>query len=105
VLKLKNRACAEDMRPIDDSCGCMTCKLYSRAYLHHLVQRGVPSAAILVTYHNVAYTQVGAAPDALACVSGCAYLHVSMCVCVCVCICTCERCTSEYFCIIDNTCA
>lgn len=58
VLKLKNRACAEDFRPIDESCGCMTCKLYTRAYLHNLVTKGVPSAAVLVTYHNVAYTQV-----------------------------------------------
>lgn len=59
VLKLKHRACAEDFGPIDAACGCMTCRNYSRAYLHNLVQRGVPSAAVLVTYHNVAYTQVG----------------------------------------------
>lgn len=57
VLKLKNRACADDFRPIDESCSCMACRLYTRAYLHNLVARGVPSAAVLVTYHNVAYTQ------------------------------------------------
>lgn len=59
VMKLKNAAFAKDMRPIDESCGCMTCKEYSRSYLHHVVTRGVASASILVTYHNVAYMQVG----------------------------------------------
>ena len=36
----------------------MTCKTYSRAFLHNLVARGLPFAAHLVTYHNVAYTQL-----------------------------------------------
>ena len=57
VLRLKNRACSEDFGPIDPDCSCMACRLYSRSYLHNLVTRGVPSAAVLVTYHNVAYTQ------------------------------------------------
>lgn len=35
----------------------MTCKLYSRAYLHNLVAKGLPFAAHLVSYHNIAYTQ------------------------------------------------
>jgi hypothetical protein len=29
-----------------------------RSYLHHTVTKGVPSASVLVTYHNVAYMQV-----------------------------------------------
>ncbi|GBF88455.1 hypothetical protein Rsub_01168 [Raphidocelis subcapitata] len=57
VMKLKNRLYRDDTRPIDEDCGCMTCRLYSRAYLHGLVARGVPSAAVLVSYHNVAHTQ------------------------------------------------
>ena len=36
----------------------MTCKTYSRAFLHNLVAKGLPFASHLVTYHNVAYTQV-----------------------------------------------
>jgi tRNA-guanine family transglycosylase len=71
VLKLKNSACAKDTRPIDESCDCMACRLYSRAYLHNLVARGVPSAAILVTYHNVAYTQVGWVGGWVGCCGGC----------------------------------
>lgn len=57
VLKLKNASFARDFRPIDDTCECMVCKQYSRSYIHHVVTRGVASAAILVTYHNVAYMQ------------------------------------------------
>eukprot|EP00878_Enallax_costatus_P011633 GHUV01012142.1.p1 GENE.GHUV01012142.1~~GHUV01012142.1.p1 ORF type:complete len:422 (+),score=93.24 GHUV01012142.1:621-1886(+) len=57
VMKLKNAAFAKDMRPIDESCNCMTCRQYSRSYLHHVVTRGVASASVLVTYHNVAYMQ------------------------------------------------
>lgn len=44
-------------RPLDDGCPCMTCRRYTRAFLHNLVAKGIPHAAILVTYHNVAYTQ------------------------------------------------
>ncbi len=35
----------------------MTCQRYSRAFLHNLVAKGIPHAAMLVTYHNIAYTQ------------------------------------------------
>jgi queuine tRNA-ribosyltransferase len=58
VLKLKNKAHIADFGPIDPDCDCCTCRRYTRAYLHNLVTRNVPSAAILVTYHNVAYMQV-----------------------------------------------
>ncbi len=58
VLRLKNAACARDERPIDPGCSCSTCARFTRAYLHHTVTRGVASAAVLVTYHNVAYMQV-----------------------------------------------
>eukprot|EP00879_Flechtneria_rotunda_P005893 GHRR01006199.1.p1 GENE.GHRR01006199.1~~GHRR01006199.1.p1 ORF type:complete len:396 (+),score=104.04 GHRR01006199.1:868-2055(+) len=57
VMKIKHAAFARDMRPIDETCSCMTCKQYTRSYLHHVVTRGVASASILVTYHNVAYMQ------------------------------------------------
>ncbi|EFJ52273.1 hypothetical protein VOLCADRAFT_55892 [Volvox carteri f. nagariensis] len=58
TLKLKNSIYARDFRPLDPGCSCMVCQRYSRAYLHNVVTRGaISSAAILVTYHNVAYTQ------------------------------------------------
>jgi queuine tRNA-ribosyltransferase len=33
------------------------CKKYTRAYLHNVATKGLASASILVTYHNVAYMQ------------------------------------------------
>ncbi|KAG2483993.1 hypothetical protein HYH03_017160 [Edaphochlamys debaryana] len=57
VLKLKHAAFARDFRPLDPGCACAVCRRHSRAYLHNLVTRGIPSASILVTYHNIAYTQ------------------------------------------------
>ncbi len=50
--------CAVHRRPIDETCRCMVCKQYTRCYLHNLVTRGIPSASMLVTYHNIAYMQV-----------------------------------------------
>ena len=44
-------------RPLDETCGCMTCKKVTRAFLHNLVGKGIPFAAVLMTYHNIAYTQ------------------------------------------------
>jgi len=35
-LKLRNAAFKDDTRPLDASCGCYTCRNFSRAYLHHL---------------------------------------------------------------------
>ncbi|EIE21665.1 Queuine tRNA-ribosyltransferase [Coccomyxa subellipsoidea C-169] len=57
VLKLKNVGFTEDFRPLDKDCPCMTCKKYTRALLHNLVAKGIPFAAMLVSLHNVAYTQ------------------------------------------------
>ncbi|CAL8469347.1 g8888 [Coccomyxa elongata] len=57
VLKLKNIGFAEDFRPLDEECSCMTCKKYTRAFLHNLVAKGIPFAAMLVSLHNIAYTQ------------------------------------------------
>lgn len=57
VLKLKHAAMAEDFRPVDPTCSCRVCRTYTRAYLHNVVTKGLPSASSLVTYHNVAYMQ------------------------------------------------
>jgi len=50
---LSRAAYADDTRPIDERCDCRTCKHYSRAYLHLMVN--TPSGSQLITYHNVAY--------------------------------------------------
>jgi tRNA-guanine family transglycosylase len=57
TLRLKHARMAQDFRPLDDTCSCMVCKKYTRAYLHNVVTKGLASASVLVTYHNVAYMQ------------------------------------------------
>jgi queuine tRNA-ribosyltransferase len=54
-LHIKNAAYAEDARPVDDSCGCPTCRRHSRAYLRHLYQANEILASILGTRHNLQF--------------------------------------------------
>ncbi|MFM7658757.1 MAG: tRNA guanosine(34) transglycosylase Tgt [Burkholderiaceae bacterium] len=54
-LKLRNaRHKVEDL-PIDESCSCVTCRHFSRAYLHHLHRAGEILGARLNTLHNLHY--------------------------------------------------
>jgi queuine tRNA-ribosyltransferase len=46
---------AEDL-PLDPTCSCDVCARHSRGYLRHLFQVGEPTAARLVSLHNVAWT-------------------------------------------------
>jgi queuine tRNA-ribosyltransferase len=57
VVKIKNAAYKQDMRPLDACCDCPTCRGYSRAYLHHLFRCGEILAARLHTLHNLYYYQ------------------------------------------------
>ncbi len=52
-LHIKNAQYAQDQRPIDESCGCMVCRRYSRAYLCHLIRANEILGAILNTHHNL----------------------------------------------------
>ncbi len=52
-INIKNARYAEDDRPIDRSCGCYTCRTFSRAYLRHLFMAGEINAATLNTLHNL----------------------------------------------------
>jgi queuine tRNA-ribosyltransferase len=47
---------ASEQEPIDATCRCAVCARHSRAYLRHLFAVGEPSAARLVSLHNVAWT-------------------------------------------------
>jgi queuine tRNA-ribosyltransferase len=42
--------------PLDASCPCEVCARHSRGYLRHLLQVGEPTAARLLSFHNVAWT-------------------------------------------------
>lgn len=52
-LNLKNARFAKDARPIDATCGCYTCRHYSRAYLRHLFKADELLARTLATVHNL----------------------------------------------------
>jgi queuine tRNA-ribosyltransferase len=55
-LNLRNAACREDARPIQEDCACSTCRRFSRAYLRHLVLAEEMLAARLNTIHNVHFS-------------------------------------------------
>lgn len=50
---IKHTRYRNDERPVDPSCGCYTCRNYSRAYLRHLFQAGEILYSVLATRHNV----------------------------------------------------
>jgi queuine tRNA-ribosyltransferase len=54
-LNIRNARFALDERPLDEECGCMACRRYSRAYLRHLYQSGEILAAMLCSFHNLAF--------------------------------------------------
>ncbi len=56
-IKLFNSVYRNDQRPLDDRCGCYTCRTFSRAYLRHLFFAGEILAMTLVSLHNVYFFQ------------------------------------------------
>ena len=54
-LKLRNARHKDEDLPIDESCSCVTCRHFSRAYLHHLHRAGEILGARLNTLHNLHY--------------------------------------------------
>ncbi len=54
-LNIKKQDNAADQRPIDEGCGCMVCRRYTRAYLRHLFASGEPLAGTLNSIHNLSF--------------------------------------------------
>lgn len=54
-LKLRNSAYKDDLRPLDPSCTCYTCRNFTRSYLHHLQKTNEILGAQLNTIHNIHY--------------------------------------------------
>ena len=50
---IKQTQYKEDPRPVDESCGCYTCRNFSRAYLRHLFLAGEITFSMLATLHNL----------------------------------------------------
>ncbi|MGZ3494986.1 MAG: tRNA guanosine(34) transglycosylase Tgt, partial [Thermodesulfobacteriota bacterium] len=54
-MSIKQAQYAEDPRPVDETCGCYTCRHYSRAYLRHLYLSKEILSSRLNTLHNLYY--------------------------------------------------
>jgi queuine tRNA-ribosyltransferase len=57
TLNLRNARHADDPAPLDSECGCIACRQFSRAYLHHVVKANEIIASMLLTAHNLTYYQ------------------------------------------------
>ncbi|OOG22278.1 tRNA guanosine(34) transglycosylase Tgt [Thioalkalivibrio denitrificans] len=55
VMRIRNSRYRDDTGPVDPSCGCYTCRNYSRAYLKHLEKCNEILGARLSTVHNLHY--------------------------------------------------
>ena len=55
-LHIKNAVHALSDEPMDSQCSCEVCARHSRGYIRHLFQVGEPTAARLVSLHNIAWT-------------------------------------------------
>jgi len=55
VVKIRNSQYEFDNKPLDESCGCYTCRNYSRAYLRHLDKCKEMLGSRLNTLHNLYY--------------------------------------------------
>ncbi|MFN4328740.1 MAG: tRNA guanosine(34) transglycosylase Tgt [Limnobacter sp.] len=54
-IRIRNARFRNDERPLDEECGCYTCRNFSRAYLHHLDRSKEILGAQLNTIHNLHY--------------------------------------------------
>ena len=54
-INLKNTRFKTDECPIDKTCDCSTCQIFSRAYLHHLLKAKEILSIQALTIHNVYY--------------------------------------------------
>ena len=53
TLNLKNAEFAMDKRPIEDGCGCLSCRDFSRGYIRHLIKSEEILGLRLITVHNL----------------------------------------------------
>jgi queuine tRNA-ribosyltransferase len=55
ILHIKNARFARCDQPLDEDCGCYTCRTYPRALLRHLLLARHMNAGILISLHNLAF--------------------------------------------------
>ncbi|MCQ2380922.1 MAG: tRNA guanosine(34) transglycosylase Tgt [Acidaminococcaceae bacterium] len=51
-IVVRNAEYAEDFNPLEDGCGCYTCRNYTRAYIRHLFKAEETLALRLLSIHN-----------------------------------------------------
>jgi queuine tRNA-ribosyltransferase len=54
-VKIRNARHRTELEPLDPTCGCYTCRHFTRAYLHHLQRVNEILGARLNTIHNLHY--------------------------------------------------
>ena len=54
-IKLNNAKYKKDFTSLTTDCGCYTCKNFTKAYLHHLLQEKEMLGWILLSLHNIVY--------------------------------------------------
>jgi queuine tRNA-ribosyltransferase len=54
-VKIRNARYRDDTSPLDPLCACLTCRQFSRAYLHHLQRINEMLGSRLNTIHNLHY--------------------------------------------------
>ncbi len=52
-LNLFNKRFEKDLRPMEEGCGCPSCRSYSRAYIRHLLKAGEMLGMRLCVLHNL----------------------------------------------------
>lgn len=53
IININNEKYKNDLSPIDEACGCPTCRHHSRAYIRHLFKAGEMLAMRLCVMHNL----------------------------------------------------
>jgi len=56
-IRIRNARYRDDTAPLDETCGCYTCRHFTRAYLYHLDKAKEILGARLNTLHNLHYYQ------------------------------------------------
>jgi queuine tRNA-ribosyltransferase len=56
-IRIRNARYRDDLAPLDEHCGCYTCRHFTRAYLYHLQKANEILGARLNTLHNLHYYQ------------------------------------------------
>ncbi len=53
IININNQKYDRDMAPIDENCGCPTCRRFSKAYIRHMLKSGEMLAQRLCVLHNL----------------------------------------------------